>query len=313
MSNSCCVFEAPILDQVLPPVLLFEFVLGLVGNSIGLWMICRQVKSWKPYSVYLFSLTLADFLVLFSVLFRADYYMRKKDWIYGDMPCRICLFTISACRSAGIIFLTIIAIDRYCKILFPFHRVNSITVKEAGIFCFLMWLGILVLYSYILTGSHSVKMDNSTQCESFQICPKNFSLADLHDGLYILMSIGSLVIMSYSTVCIAQHLKNNTIDKDGKIRRAVRCVLSITLVYTVCYLPSTLVRISVWMLKLQKHGDCAAYTDASLAFYATICFTYFYSMLNPIVYYFSSTSPSHFNQTLLAKICCRKCSYCCEN
>ncbi|OCU02046.1 hydroxycarboxylic acid receptor 2 [Xenopus laevis] len=313
MSNSCCQYETPVLDQFLPPLLLFEFVLGLVGNSIGLWMICRQVKLWKPYSVYLFSLTLADFLVLFSVLFRADYYLRKKDWIYGDMPCRIFLFTLSACRSAGVIFLTVIAIDRYCKILIPFHRVNNVTVKKAAIFCCLMWLGIIALYSYLLTGSHSVKMNNSTQCESFQICPTDFSTAALHEGLYILMCICSLAIMSYCTVCIALHLNNNTIDKDGKIRRAVRFVLSITLVYTVCYLPSTLVRISIWMLKLKRHEDCAVYTDANVAFYSTICFTYFYSMLNPIIYYLSSTSPSQFSGTTLAKICCTKCNYCFEN
>ncbi|KAM4707119.1 hydroxycarboxylic acid receptor 2-like [Discoglossus pictus] len=300
MNSSCCAFQAPILDQVIPPILLLEFVLGMVGNSLGLWMISRQVKSWKPSSVYLFSLTVADFVVLFCVLLRADYYIRKKDWIYGDVSCRLLLYILASCRSAGIIFLTIIAIERYCKILFPFHRVNKITVKEASFISTLLWIGILAMYSYLVTEPHFFRTNNKTQCESFNVCPTAPS-ASWTDIFYISLSALSLCTILYCTVCIVLHLKDNTIDKNGKIRRAVSFVLSIAVIFTICYLPSNFIRVSVWILQSQNKVDCKDYEVANLAFYITVCFTYFYSMLNPILYYFSSPSFNNLFQSLWNK------------
>ncbi|XP_053310199.1 hydroxycarboxylic acid receptor 2-like [Spea bombifrons] len=290
MNSTCCAFEEPILDVVLPPILLLEVILGFIGNCLGLWMICLELKSWKPNSLYLFSLTMADFVVLFCVLFRADYYIRGKDWVYGDILCRLMLFTLSVCRCAGVIFLTVIAVDRYFKILHPFHRVNNITLKEAFVICGFLWSCSILLYCYLLTEPHFFKVNNKLQCESFNICPKSFSGFAWHDIFFILMTTLSLAGIVYCTVCIYLHLKNNTIDTNGKVKRAMWFVLSIAVAFTVCYLPSTMVRVAIWILKLQRKEDCAYYRDSSLSFYITICFTYFYSMINPIVYYFSSTS-----------------------
>uniref|UniRef100_A0A8C5LPR0 G-protein coupled receptors family 1 profile domain-containing protein n=1 Tax=Leptobrachium leishanense TaxID=445787 RepID=A0A8C5LPR0_9ANUR len=298
MNITCCAFEEPILDEVLPPILLLVFILGLVGNSLGLWMMFLEFKSWKPNSIYLFSLTIADFVVLFCVLFRADYYIRGKDWVYGDALCRLLLFTLTACRCAGVIFLMIIAIDRYIRILLPFHRLNNITLKEAAVICCLLWMSIFALSAYLLTDPHFFHVNNSTQCESFNICPKVFSSAAWHDVFFILMSITSLCVISYCTVSIILHLKNNTIDTNGKVMRAVKFVLSIAVVFSICYLPSTMVRVAIWILKFQKKEQCVHYRESNLTFYVTICFTYFYSMLNPILYYFSSTSFSGLFQKI---------------
>ncbi|XP_063312487.1 hydroxycarboxylic acid receptor 2-like [Pelobates fuscus] len=299
MNSSCCAFEEPLLDQVLPPILLFVFILGMLGNSVGLWMICLEFKSWKPNSIYLFSLTIADFFVLLCVIFRADYYLKGKDWVYGDIFCRLLLFTLTSCRCAGVIFLMIIAIDRYFKILLPFHRMNNITMKEAATICCMLWMCVFALSSYLLLDPHSFSVNNATQCESFNICPKNISAAAWHDVFFIFMSILSLSVISYCTACITLHLKNNTIDTNGKVRRAVKFVLSIAVTFSICYLPSTMVRVSVWILKFQKKEECTHYKDSNLSFYITICFTYLYSMLNPIVYYFSSTSYSNIFHRLL--------------
>nr|DBA23194.1 TPA: hypothetical protein GDO54_014132 [Pyxicephalus adspersus] len=288
MNTRCCVFDEPILDSVLPPFLLLEFILGLTGNILGLWMICNDFKSWKPNSVYLFSLTLADVVVVFCVFFRADYYLRHHDWVYGDIPCRLLLYILAAARAAGMIFLSVIALNRYFKILFPFNRVNNITVSQAAGICIALWLFIFAMHSYILTDSHFFKLNNETQCESFNICPK--SLISWQDALYISLSSLSLMIISYCTVCIAFHLKDNAIDTNGKVRRAMKFIVLIAAVFIVCYLPSATVRVTIWVLNSMKYEDCADYRHANLAFYVAISLTYFYSMLNPILYYFSSPS-----------------------
>ncbi|XP_075048909.1 hydroxycarboxylic acid receptor 2-like [Mixophyes fleayi] len=294
MISICCAFEEPSLNYILPPILLLEFILGMIGNCLGLWMICREVKSWKPNSVYLLSLTLSDFVVLFCVAFRADYYIRQ-NWLYSDIPCRLLLYILAVARASAMIFLSLIALNRYCKILLPFHRVNNITVKQATCICIVLWMSILTMHSYIVTDPHIVILDNSTQCESFTICP--YSQTAWHDAFYITLSSLSLLIISYCTIHIALHLKNNAIDTNGKVGRAMRFLMVIAFVFMICYLPSASVRVYIWILKSMQYRDCVYFAHSNFTFYITICFTYFYSMLNPILYYFSTPSSYIFCKT----------------
>ncbi|XP_044138000.1 hydroxycarboxylic acid receptor 2-like [Bufo gargarizans] len=288
MNSSCCAFVEPILDSALPSMLLLVVIFGVICNSLGLWMICLEVKSWKPNSVYLLSLTLADFVVLLCVLFRADYYIRQENWIYGDIPCRLLLYILAAARAAGMIFLSLIALTRYCRILFPFSKVNNITVKQATCICIALWVSMFTLHSYILTSPRFFYLHNTTQCESFNICPQ--SPMSWQDAFYISLSSLSLLTISYCTIRIAFHLKDNAIDTNGKVGRAMRFLILITAIFVVCYLPSASIRVAIWVLKTMKYEDCAHFRDANLGFYLTICLTYLYSVLNPALYYFSSPS-----------------------
>ncbi|XP_073442242.1 hydroxycarboxylic acid receptor 2-like [Dendrobates tinctorius] len=288
MNSSCCIFEEPIMDVILPPLLLVEFICGIIGNCIGLWMIYREMKSWKPNSVYMLSLTLADFVVLLCVLLRADYYIRQRNWIYGDIPCRLMLYIIAVARAAAMIFLSVIALTRYYRILFPFHKVNNITVKQAACICSTLWVCIFILHSYILPNPHFFYLNNAIQCESFTVCPHS-SIA-WQDVFYVSLSFLSLLTISYCTIRIAFHLQYNAIDTNGKVGRAMRFLTFIATVFNVCYLPGASVRVGIWVLKTMNYEDCMHYRLSNLAFFLTICLTYFYSAINPVLYYFSSPS-----------------------
>uniref|UniRef100_A0A8C1WNB6 G-protein coupled receptors family 1 profile domain-containing protein n=1 Tax=Cyprinus carpio TaxID=7962 RepID=A0A8C1WNB6_CYPCA len=104
-----------------PPVMFTEFVLGLMGNVLALSVFFFHRDTWKPNSIYLAHLALANSLVLFCLPFRADYYRRGKDWVYGDAFCRILLFLLATNRAGGIFFLTAVAVDRYLKIVHPLN------------------------------------------------------------------------------------------------------------------------------------------------------------------------------------------------
>ncbi|XP_030074197.1 LOW QUALITY PROTEIN: hydroxycarboxylic acid receptor 2-like [Microcaecilia unicolor] len=150
-------------------------------------------------------------------------------------------------------FLTLVAMDRYL-IFHPFWKVNRVSGRDAIIISCLLWI-VSFSMSHLLVEPHAFQFHNSTQCESFNICPASFSLALWHDA-YI----------------------------NGKIQKAVRFVVTVAIVFTICYFPSNMVRISLWIMKLQYKEGCNQFKYASTAFYSTVCFTYFYSMLNPIIY-----------------------------
>uniref|UniRef100_A0A3Q3G713 G-protein coupled receptors family 1 profile domain-containing protein n=1 Tax=Labrus bergylta TaxID=56723 RepID=A0A3Q3G713_9LABR len=300
-NSSCCAFESPILDQVLPPILVLEFMFGLAGNVVALWMFIFHMDTWKPNSVYLTHLAVADSIVLFCLPFRADYYRRGKNWLYGDAFCRILLFLLAANRAAGIFFLTAVAVDRYFKIVHPLNRINRLGLCYALWVSLFLWCLIFLATGYLLADQHFFTSNNRTQCESFNICMGFSPLSTWHNTFYIVQFFLPTAIVAFCTIRITWQLKSRTVDKNGKIKRAVQFVSAVALIFITCFFPSTVSRIAVWILKVW-YQECKYFETANLAFYTSVCFTYFNSVLNPVVYYFSSPAFSGTFQKLLNKL-----------
>ncbi|XP_069021789.1 hydroxycarboxylic acid receptor 3-like [Embiotoca jacksoni] len=301
LTDVCCAFESPVLDRVLPPILILEFVFGLMGNSVALWMFVFHMEEWKPNAVYLAHLAVADSIVLFCLPFRADYYRRGKNWLYGDAPCRILLFLLAANRAAGIFFLTAVAVDRYFKIVHPLNRINRMGLGYALWVSLGLWLLIFLATGYLLAEEHFFLSGNHTQCESFNICMGFSPLSTWHNAFYVIQFFLPSAIVAFCTVCITWQLRVRTVDKHGKIKRAIHFVLAVALIFIICFFPSTVSRIAVWVLKA-RYDECEYFEEANLAFYTSVCFTYFNSVLNPIVYYFSSPAFSGTFRKLLNKL-----------
>ncbi|GAA6090682.1 hydroxycarboxylic acid receptor 2-like [Tachysurus ichikawai] len=303
MSNSsvCCAFEPTVLHQFLPPVLIIEFIFGLTGNVLAIAMFAFHMESWKPNSIYLAHLAMADSMVLVCLLFRADYYSRKQNWIFGDAFCRILLFLLAANRAAGIFFLTAVAVDRYLKIVHPLHRINRMNLSYAMWVSVGLWVMVILLTGQLLGSPHFFTFGNRTQCESFNICLDNNPLSIWSNAFYVIQFCvpGSIII--FCTACITWQLKTKTMDTTGKIKRAVQFIFVVAVVFLICFFPSTASRVAVWVLKIW-YSECSHYSEANLAFYTSVCFTYLNSMLNPLVYYFSTPAFSGILQKLFRRL-----------
>lgn len=302
--ENCCNFSTPILNDVLPPILILEFIFGLLGNGLILWMFAFHVDSWKTTSVYLAHLAVADTIVLFCLPLRADYYLRKQDWIYGDAMCRILMFLLAANRAAGIFFLTAVAVDRYLKVVHPHNRINRMGLSHAMLVCGGLWILIISMTAYLLASSHLHPLGDQKQCESFNICMDQTAESIWHDILYLMQFFLPAAIIIFCTVCITLQLKTKTLDTGGRIMRAIYFVLTVALTFIICFLPSTVTRMAMWILRAW-YNECSHFEQANLAFYTTVCLTYFNSVLNPVVYYFSSSAFSGTIRKVWHKILCR--------
>lgn len=100
---------------ILPPLLMVDVMLGLLGNVVALWIFSFKLKSWNPNNLFLFNLVIADFLALVSLPLRIDALLRRH-WLFGDAMCRINLFLMFSNRSASIALMTVVALYRYFKV-----------------------------------------------------------------------------------------------------------------------------------------------------------------------------------------------------
>uniref|UniRef100_A0A8C5G4A5 G-protein coupled receptors family 1 profile domain-containing protein n=1 Tax=Gouania willdenowi TaxID=441366 RepID=A0A8C5G4A5_GOUWI len=281
----CCTFDSPVLDQVLPPVLILEFVFGLVGNL-----------TWRPNMVYLTHLAVADSLLLFCLPFRAHYYWQGKNWQFGDASCRVLLFLLAANRAAGIFFLTAVAVDRYLRIVHPLSRINRMSLSYALWVSLGLWVLIFLATGHLLADEHFFESNNRTQCESFNICMGFNPLSTWHNAFYIIQFFLPTSIVAFCSVRIAWQLRRKAMERRGKIKRAVQFVLAVALIFSTCFLPSTMSCLSVWILKVW-YDECSYFEKANVAFYTSVCFTYFNSVLTLNLYF---SFPAKFSVCLVS-------------
>ncbi|KAM9330884.1 hydroxycarboxylic acid receptor 2-like [Gastrophryne carolinensis] len=307
-NSTCCFFEDPLLSNMLPPILIAVFILGSVFNGFTLWAFIFHIKKWKSSTVYLFNLSVADFLLIICLPFRTDYYLKKKTWLYGDVLCRLMLFVLAMSRAGSIFFLTLVGLDRYFKVVYPHHKINSMSIRNTVIIACAVWLAAITVTAFILIENHMKgDMFRKPYCESFIVCPSDLWW---HDLLFIVEFFLPLCIVLFCSHSIIWRLRQRKLGKDTKIQTAVTCVTLVGVVFCICFLPSVSTRIEILRILASSEGhNCRAYRTVETTFFITLCLTYINSMCNPLVYYFSSPSMRTFYLQILIKL--RVCPVAC--
>ncbi|XP_002722785.2 hydroxycarboxylic acid receptor 2 [Oryctolagus cuniculus] len=300
--KNCCVFRDDFIANVLPPVLGLEFVFGLLGNGLALWIFCFHLKSWKSSRIFLFNLAVADFLLIICLPFLTDNYMRKWDWRFGDIPCRLMLFMLAMNRQGSIIFLTVVAVDRYFRVVHPHHALNKISNRTAAAISCLLWGVTIGLTVHLLRKRMLTQNGPANLCSSFSIC----NTFRWHDAMFLLEFFLPLAIILFCSARIVWSLRQRQMDRHVKIKRAINFIMVVAVVFIICFLPSVAVRMRIfWLLRTAGTQDCDVYRSVDLAFFITLSFTYMNSMLDPLVYYFSSPSFPNFFSALINR-CLRR-------
>lgn len=279
---------------MMPPLLILAFVLGALGNGIALCGFCFHMKTWKPSTIYLFNLAVADFLLMVCLPFRTDYYRRHRQWAFKDIPCRVALFMLAMNRAGSIVFLTVVAVDRYFKVVHPHHMVNTISNRTAAAIVCALWTLVILGTLYLLMESHLCVQDQTVSCESFIMESAN----GWHDIMFQLEFFLPLSIILFCSCRIIWSLKQRQqLARQVRMKRATRFIMVVAVVFIMCYLPSVSARL--YFLWTVPSSTCDP--SVHVALHVTLSFTYMNSMLDPLVYYFSSPSFPRFYTKL--KIC----------
>lgn len=279
-----------LVTSVLPPVMITELLVGLPFNLVALWIFWCRMQTWRVNVIFLFNLVLADFLLLISMPFRINYLLHGEDWGFGGPWCRTNLFMLAVNRSASIAFMTAVAMDRYFKVVHPHHRINRATPQQAWMVVAFTWALVVSLRVPLLATPLEKLGDGGRQlCRSFDSYTKMPPAIMLHSGVFVLEFVMPLLALVFCSARIACILRQRNMDRERKVRRAIRTVVVIVLVFVVCFGPGVFTGLLAIMYKRVHPEDCSSYQLLSQLFSLSIGFTYMNSALDPVIYCFSSS------------------------
>lgn len=295
---------------ILPPVLTIDVILGLLGNIVALWIFCFKLKAWNPNNLFLFNLVIADFLALVSLPLRIDALLRGH-WVFGDGMCRINLFLMFSNRSASIALMTVVAIYRYFKVVHPHHRFNRMTKRQAAFVSAFVWVLVISPRVPMLAYNHIKGGGNRTQCFFFtsykEASRAIIILVGMHRILTVLEFVLPLAMLLFCSIRISRFLKKRQMGKPDKVRKAMRVCAAIVAVFMVCFLPTTVTTVGVWVIRSYRPWDCASFYTFTQLTIVSLGLNFLNSALDPVIYVFSS---SMFRKALCSSLprslCCRQ-------
>ncbi|GAV00805.1 hypothetical protein RvY_11602 [Ramazzottius varieornatus] len=88
------------------------YIVGMCGNSLVLYVVCRYSKMHTVTNFFILSLALADICFLINVPFLMVTAFKNK-WIFGDFYCKIFLTMTTVNQFASSFFLLVMSADRY--------------------------------------------------------------------------------------------------------------------------------------------------------------------------------------------------------
>ncbi|XP_033999625.1 somatostatin receptor type 5-like isoform X1 [Trematomus bernacchii] len=275
------------------------FIVGLLGNTLVIYVVVRYTKMKTITNMYILNLALADELCILGIPFLGTSGVLSY-WPYGDFFCKVYMTADAMSQFSSIFCLTVMSIDRYMAVVHPGRSANWRKPQVAKILNGMVWVVSFVVVLPVTIYSHVQ--------EDFNTCnitwPEPHNLWAIAFILYtsILGFFGPLVVICLCYLLIVIKVRSAGV-RAGRTRRrrserkVTRMVVIIVLVFVLCWLPF----FTTNMVNL-VHIIPESNTNAAIYFFLVIL-TYVNSCANPILYGFLS---DNFRQSFKKVLCIQK-------
>ncbi|NXR10351.1 LPAR6 protein, partial [Semnornis frantzii] len=282
--------EADFQHLLFPAIYSMVFVLGLLENISALYLLSCRAKH-RPHSyLYMTNLALVDTLFVCVLPFKIHYHLNCNNWVFGDMACRVTgtLYYINIYLS--IAFFTCICVDRYLAVLHPFTYIQIRASHYLLVVTGLWLVALSVTVPLILEGPlHNSGVRNTTACfENFSVSSWSGRMAPYNILALLFGFLVPFAIILISYPLIAR--KISQIKHSSRKRKALRTIYTILGICTLCFLPYHLTHLLHFLMRVQLIQNQAFTSLIYKMRRVTLALVSFNCCLNPLLYYFNSSS-----------------------
>ncbi|NXF30402.1 LPAR6 protein, partial [Nyctibius bracteatus] len=306
--------EADFQYSLFPVIYSVVFVLGLIENVLALYFLSCRGEHPSHASVYMINLALVDTLFVCVLPFKIHYHLNQNNWVFGDMACRVTgtLYYINIYLS--IAFFTCICVDRYIAVLHPFVYIQIRVIHYLVVVTSLWVVALSVTVPLILGGPlHNSGVRNTTACfENFTTSSWTYRMAP-----YNILALVFGFVIPFSIILISYPLiakRISQIKRSIRKRKALSTIYIILVICTLCFLPYHLTHLLHFLMRTQVIQNESFTTLIYKMRRITLALVSLNCCLNPLLYYFTSSSKQwhcnfklRFRSKMVYTICDQKC------
>ncbi|NXP69846.1 GPR55 protein, partial [Ramphastos sulfuratus] len=256
------------------------FILGLLLNTLALYVFCCFWKKQTKTSVYMINLALADMLLILSLPLKLYYSVTEA-------PGLLCSFIQSLyfVNMYGSIFIIVcITVDRYICIRYPFEGRANQSPKWAVLICGFIWAvaWLCSIPMYVFQDPGCFK------------CFHNMSKYTWSIPMIVSVEIfGFLIPLTVMVFCCAQNiwtLLNHRSQAERLIESSssLRVIMNLV-VFLVCFTPIHLGICLQCLVRQRVIEDCSLKQTISLFIQVSMTLANLNCCLDAIFYYFAAT------------------------
>ncbi|XP_057206296.1 P2Y purinoceptor 14-like [Triplophysa rosa] len=296
-------FNSVFTQQVLPLFYSIICVCAFILNGFAAWIFFR-VPSTSVLVVYLKNMVVADMLMLFTYPWRV-----ASDLGYGDLQlklivCRYTAVLFYLSMYTGIVFMCLISLERYFKIVRTTSSMLSFLqrVTVGKVLALLAWIVMIIcmLPNSILT-NQPIPEDYSCMALKSSL-GRRWHEVSVHFNVGVFWVAFLLIMFCYTSIACHVYRSYRRVQQDSSEagRRSNRSIFSLLAVFVLCFVPYHICRVPYTLS--QRPGAGFSIHNRFILFQMKEV-TLFLSALNvcldPVIYFFMCRT---FRESLLHKM-----------
>ncbi|XP_060906989.1 C-C chemokine receptor type 4-like [Labrus mixtus] len=293
----------------IPALYAIFFILGIVGNSLVIWVIVCGVRLRSMTDVCLLNLAVADLLLVCSLPFLA--HQARDQWMFGEHLCKGVLGIYYIAFYCGIFFISLMSIDRYLAIVHAVNAMRARTRSFGMIAAAVTWLaGILASFPELIY--LKIQPDSNTTQFCYPEYPSTDDSSPTYYHFWTLFSLfkinilGLLVPFVIMGFCYSQIIWRLLYSPSSK-KQAIRIVLIVVAAFFCCWVPYNVASLFKALELLHVYTECESSKAIRLALQVTEAVAYSHSCLNPVLYVFLGRKFRRHLVRLINRAPCRLC------
>ncbi|XP_034637751.1 succinate receptor 1 [Trachemys scripta elegans] len=300
-TGDCLEMDNTLQKYYLSTMYTIEFIFGIIGNSIVVFGYIFCLKVWKSGNIYLFNLSLSDFVFLCTLPMLVTSYSKGK-WTYGNILCQSNRFMLHVNLYTSILFLTFISIDRYMLMQYPFRDHFLQKRKIAVVFSVAIWILVILELLPIITFIGSRNTANDNQCTDYASSGDPAKNLIYSICLTLLGFVIPLCVMCFFYVKMVLFLKKRSeqLTAAQALEKPLTLVIMALVIFSLFFTPYHIMRnvriasrMESWKLSLCTRNII------NTIYIITRPIAFLNSVINPIFYFLMG---DHFREMLMTKV-----------
>ncbi|XP_055037229.2 G protein-coupled receptor 34 like [Misgurnus anguillicaudatus] len=295
-TNETCQIYDGILYPFIPVGYIIICCMGLLCNTVTLYIFFLRRHADSSMAVYMRHLALADTLLVLCLPLRI-YYHNKEGPYY---LCKVVGIFFYINMYSSILFLSLISLDRYLKIIKPVWVFRIQKTSWSQMVSYTIWV-------ILISGTSPFFVSSNQTHPCNKIC-FHFHSKGVLGGIINLTTVVLFLIFYMAFLCFYGKITNKIRtmslgngEPKGQIRKKWIIVKTflVPAIFTLCFLPYHAVRIPYVLAQMNVIGDIGSKQMFHILNESTLLLSTLNSCLDPVIYYFLSKA---YRKTILCAI-----------